>query len=362
VPTPSRIEQRLADLVAFDTQNPGGSERALADKLAVELRALGADVERFDTEGHASVFGRFGARPRLLLNAHLDTVPANSGYTSSPLQLVRRGTRLHGLGAADTKGSAAAIMEALTLRASRGPIDGVAVLFSGDEEKGGVCIRDFLASERSSGLERVIVGEPTGCRVGRRHRGLCAAELGVTSPGGHSSLADRVPNPVAILSRVAVALEQVGQRYRLAGPLGLQGICMNLAAIEGGVAFNVIPTRAKLVFSVRPGPGVDHRALLDEIRRVGHEAAAPAVPEWRDLAFNPPFETRDLSGFATLFGDRMDSAIDLPYGTEAGQFVERRIDAVVFGPGRVEQAHAADEFVESAELEEAVQVILRMIS
>ncbi len=358
----SRIEQRLADLVAFDTQNPGGDERALADYLAGGLRALGAEVERFDTDGHGSVFARFGATPRLLLNAHLDTVPANSGYTSPPLQLVRRASRLHGLGAADTKGAVAAIMEALTLRAERGPLDGVAVLFSGDEEKGGVSIRAFLASERTRGIERAIVGEPTGCRVGRRHRGLCAAELEVTSPGGHSSLADRVPNPVAILSRVGVALEELGRRYREAGPPGLQGVCMNLAGIEGGVAFNVIPTRARLVFSLRPGPGVDHRALLDEVREVAARAAAPTRPEWRDVAFNPPFQTRNLAGFAALLGDKVSTAIDLPYGTEAGQFIECGIDAVVFGPGRVEQAHAADEFVESDEMEEAVQVFLRMLS
>jgi acetylornithine deacetylase len=53
--------------------------------------------------------------------------------------------------------------------------------------------------------------------------------------------------------------------------------------------------------------------------------------------------------------------VDLPFGTEAGQFVEQGIDAVVFGPGHVEQAHKADEYVDLDELEEAVRVFSQVI-
>jgi acetylornithine deacetylase len=49
----------------------------------------------------------------------------------------------------------------------------------------------------------------------------------------------------------------------------------------------------------------------------------------------------------------MADAIDLGYWTEASRLSERGIDAVVFGPGDVAQAHAADEYVEIAELEAA---------
>src|SRR5881392_556062 len=98
------LARRLAELVAFDTQNPMGQERPMVDKLAVDLRALGADsVETFAAGEHHAVLARFGARPRLLLNAHVDTVPANAGYSAPPHTLVERDGRLYGLGAADTK-------------------------------------------------------------------------------------------------------------------------------------------------------------------------------------------------------------------------------------------------------------------
>src|SRR5437868_7931024 len=84
------LADRLAELVSYDTQNPSGRERPLCDKLAADLRALGAaTVEVADVEtsarSHAYVYARFSAgTPRLLLNAHVDTVPANSGYATPP--------------------------------------------------------------------------------------------------------------------------------------------------------------------------------------------------------------------------------------------------------------------------------------
>jgi acetylornithine deacetylase len=361
----SRVEKRLADLVAFDTRNPGGDERPLAEQLARDLALLGArTVEVFSVAGHFSTFARFASEsPALLLNAHIDTVPANAGYTSDPLVLARREGRLHGLGAADTKGAIAAILEALALRKDAGQAPpSLAVLFSGDEELSGASMGQFLASERTRGLVHAIVCEPTGCRVGVRHRGVYAARISARSSGGHSSLADTIPNPLAALARAAVALEELGTRSRKLGPPGLQGICMNVSALDGGMAFNVIPALATLTFCVRPPPGVDVQALVTEARGCVRAATSPLPTEWEAFASNPAFATRALAAFEPLLGEPARAPVDLPFGTEAGQFVERGIDAVVCGPGHVEQAHKADEFVTLDELEQAVRILGRVMS
>ncbi len=361
----SRVEKRLAELVAFDTRNPDGNERPMADQLARDLAELGArSVEVFESEGHSSAFARFGSEPsELLLNAHLDTVPANAGYTSDPLVLVRRNRRLHGLGSADTKGSIAAILEALALRKAAGKVpDKLAVLFSGDEELGGVSIREFLASDRIRGVVRAIVCEPTGCRVGTRHRGVYAARISARAPGGHSSLADTIPNPLAALAHAAVALDELGARSKDLGPPGLQGICMNIAALDGGMAFNIIPAQATLTFSIRPSPGVGVEPLVAEARARVEQATQPLPTEWQAFASNPALATRDVAGFAPLLGEAARHPVDLPFGTEAGQFVERGVDAVVLGPGRIEQAHKADEFVALDELMQAVRIFERVMT
>jgi acetylornithine deacetylase len=364
------LAERLAELVAFDTRNPEGDERPLVRKLGADLRGLGAaHVEEVEVPGgdaggeHAYVYARFGAAPpALLLNAHVDTVPANSGYSSPPHLLVRRGDRLHGLGAADTKGAIAAILEALAALApeARAALS-VGVLFSGDEEKSGACIRAFLDSETARGLERAIVCEPTGCRVGVRHRGICAATVTLEGPGGHSSRVDGLVNPVAVLARAAVALDDWRAAEASRGPTGFEGLCLNVAGIGGGVAFNVVPTRATLMLSLRPAPGADAGALLAEAERRVRAACAPHAVAWQTELENPPFATRDLGAFASLLGPAADSPVDLAFWTEAARLSERGIDAVVYGPGQIEQAHAADEHVEVAELEAARVAFTRVL-
>ena len=218
------VTARLAELVSFDTQNPAGRERPMVDALARELGAQGASQLRVvDVGAHAMVYARFGAEaPRLLLNAHIDTVPANAGYTRSPLEAVERDGRIYGLGSSDTKGAIAAILEALALARAAGQAPaGFAVLFSGDEERSGTCLRHFLADpSMSAGLTQAIVCEPTGNAVGWRHRGIAAVEATATSPGGHSSRVDHLPNPIAILARAAVALDDLGRRHQDQGPTG----------------------------------------------------------------------------------------------------------------------------------------------
>src|SRR5439155_27069569 len=97
--------------------------------------ALGADAvtvagaPRSDGSPGAYVFARWGS-PRRVINAHVDTVPANSGWTRSPWQPHVADGKLYGLGAADTKGAIGATLVAL----AREPPRDVGVLFSGDEE------------------------------------------------------------------------------------------------------------------------------------------------------------------------------------------------------------------------------------
>jgi acetylornithine deacetylase len=358
------LTQRLAELVSFDTQNPTGNERPLVDKLAADLSALGAaSVDVADAQGHWYVYARFGdPAPRLILNAHVDTVPANTGYSTPPHQLVRRGDRLFGLGAADTKGAIAAILGALAARGGQPPASPVGVLFSGDEERTGTCMRAFLAGPSARGIERAIVCEPTGCRAGWRHRGIGSARATAAGPGGHSSRVDTTPNPIAILARAAVALDDLGRQRKDTGPPGFEGLCLNIASIDGGIAFNVIPTSGALVVSVRPAPGASTADVLAEVEARVRAATAPHAIGWEVMLSSPSFRTRDLAPFQRLLGQHAAQPIDLAFWTEAALLSERGIDAVVFGPGDIAQAHAADEWVEVAQLEVAEAAFARVLS
>lgn len=348
----------LSELVAFRTDAAAGFERPLADHLAVRLGRLGADevtvvdVDRAEGKPSSYVYARFGA-PRLLVNAHLDTVPPNADWSSDPFVPRIEGGRLYALGAADTKGAAAAILSALE---EERPVD-TGVLFSGDEEHTSVAMRGFLESPHARGIERAIVCEPTSLRVGTRHRGIGSFEVEVSGPGGHSSFADHLPSPIAMLSRLAVELDDWARARRGEGPPGFLGMCLNLARMDGGVAFNVIPAQGRLLVSLRPPPGAD----TGHIRRDLEALIARALPggSVRFSRDNAPFQTRDLAAFAPLLGDLVATPLDLGYWTEAALLVEAGIDAVVIGPGDIAQAHGPDEWVSLEQLDAARSLFVR---
>ena len=81
-------------------------------------------------------------------------------------------------------------------------------------------------------------------------------------------------NPLAVLARVAVALDDFGREHLGKGPAGFEGIQLNVAALDGGIAFNVVPTKATLAFSLRPAPGAGVDELLAEAERRVRAATA----------------------------------------------------------------------------------------
>ena len=351
LPIMSEVVTLLRELVGYDTHNPGGDEGALAMRIA-ELLAKHApdelvveEVPRSDLTG-AWLLARWG-RPRLLVNAHLDTVPPNAGWTQPPYALTVENGHARGLGACDTKGAIAAILSALDEARPRD----VAILFSGDEEHTGTCMRDFVRRGRHAGVTQAIVCEPTSLRAGTRHRGILGLELTLRGAGGHSSRADQLPAPIAELARLAVAYHEWGRERRAQGPGGFAGMCMNVAQLDGGVAFNVVPEKATLTVSVRPPPGADVAAVRAELVQLA-ERMLPGVQVHVPVE-NPPFRTREAAAFRPFLGSLVEAPVDLAFWTEAAVLSQAGVDCVVIGPGDIARAHAPDEEVPLDELERA---------
>ena len=357
-----RCVSLLADFVGYRTVNPGGDELTLCSRVADELRTRGPDeiilgeVPRPERPAGGYVFAFYGT-PRTVINVHLDTVPVNTGWTRDPFRAEVADGRLYGLGSADTKGAMAATLVALDAIKPRD----VGILFSGDEENGSLVMQSFLAQEPCArSIERVLVCEPTARRAGVRHRGVHTYRAHVQGQGGHSSRADQRPKPIVAMARLAVALDELGRRYLDQGPPDMRGLCMNVAAIGGGVAFNVIPDSATLTFSIRPPPGFDAATFERELGA----CVAAAGP---DIAFAPdlraePFACRDQHLFETILGGRPAEFGPLDFWTEAALWSAAGVDAVVIGPGDIAQAHAPDEFVPLDDLQWAIDLFTHVLA
>lgn len=357
------VADLLAELVRFPTQQAnaeraGGDERALCEHLAPLLRARGADdvvvatAPRTDGSEGAYVFARWGT-PRRVINAHVDTVPANAGWSRDPWQSHIEGGRLYGLGSADTKGAIAATLVAL----EASPAKDLGVLFSGDEEAGSAVMHAFLASPHLAGIEQAIVCEPTARAAGIAHRGVLGQRALMRGPGGHSSKADHLPKPLAQLARLAAALDDAGIRRLHDGPAGMTGTCLNIAALAGGIAFNVIPARGELEWSLRPSPGFDRAGWDREVAELARAIdTAISVETTLDHA---PFGCDVLAAEVKPFVQRTGP---LDFWTEAALWAEHGVDAIVIGPGDIGQAHAADEWVALEDLDWAVELFRALIA
>ncbi len=339
----------LTELVGFDTRNGTGDEPACVDWLAERLSAYNPDklvnqkVPRKHGKPDSAFVLAVWGQPKLVLNVHIDTVPSGQGWLADPLILRKETDRVIGLGACDIKGAAACILSAL----SRVKPCNVAVLLSGDEEQGSEIMPEVIKAGHLQGVEAAIVCEPTGCQVGRRHRGMLALKAEFSGPGGHSSLADKIEAPLLKSARLADAIGEYGERHLGFGTPPYQGLCTNIGGVSSDGAYNVIPTSASLQFSMRPPPGDDVSKREGDLHRIAVQYGGVC----ETLVSFEPFATRDMEAFKSLFTGH--EFVDLPYWTEAAMVSEAGINAVVFGPGHIEQAHQPEEWVSYAQLQRA---------
>jgi acetylornithine deacetylase len=162
------------------------------------------------------------------------------------------------------------------------------------------------------------------------------------------------------MARLAVALDQLGAGYLERGPDDMQGICMNVAALDGGVAFNVVPDQAWLSWSLRPPPGFDQEGF-DRALAAAMADIDPGIELEIPIA-NDPFACREPDRFRALLGDHVTDFVPLQFWTEAAVLSAAGVDAVVLGPGNIAQAHAADEFVTEGDLAWAIALFTDVLA
>ena len=201
--------------------------------LARELRALGAAHRRGGRRsGITPTSTRASAktRPALLLNAHVDTVPANSRLhvAAAPARAARR-SRCTASARPTPRAAIAAILEALARRPGA-PAGGRPVLGRRGARRQ-TCMRRLPGQpgapagwSRRSSASRPAAGWASAIAASAPRR------RPLDGPGGHSSRVDGLGNPIAVLARAAVALDEMGPPHREQGPAGFRGICLNVAA------------------------------------------------------------------------------------------------------------------------------------
>lgn len=361
----------LEQLVAFDTVSRN-SNLALVDWVAGRLRASGAEVRTFkDASGRkANLIAWKGPidRAGLVLSGHGDVVPVDGqNWSGDPFKLRRQGDRLLARGAADMKGFNASVMALLERLESAGLDRPVILALSYDEEIGckGVpfLIEELLKSAPAP--VACVVGEPTMMQIVDGHKGKAGMAVAIRGRGGHSALPQHAANAVVaaaeLISYIAARAGEIERQGPFIDGFEPAWTTLNVGRIEGGAQLNIVPETCRFEFEVRALPGFDP---FDEVKAVQRHAREHVLPRMHKTAEESTIEFSEIlsyPGFAAPEHSMIVRVVreltgcggtrKVSFGTEAGVFAQAGVDVCVCGPGSIEVAHKADEFIELEQLE-----------
>lgn len=365
-------------LVAFDTTSRN-SNLALIDFASELLEAAGASCRRSynDARTKANLFGSFGPEGDggIVLSGHTDVVPVDGqDWSSDPFKVEERSGKLFGRGTADMKGFLGA---ALSFARDIGRMKLTRPLhfaLSYDEEVGCAGVGGLLADLASAGLKPAfaIIGEPTEMKIVGAHKSGAVIYTRCHGREGHSSAPDKGANAVMMAGEFVAALEALGGELKSDRDAHFEPPYTTVQAnmIAGGTAVNVLARDALVTWEYRGLPDRDGAAV---VARARDAAETRILPKYRAHAPEATIETEVRASYPGLALDPESPAVafvrevsggnaveTVAYGTEAGLFQRAGIPAVVCGPGSIEQAHKADEFLALSELS-ACEVFLRKV-
>lgn len=368
----------LCTMLRFDTTNPPGNEKPLAEMLSTLMAAKGFATEVTDLgNNRANVTARLkggGERKALLFNGHLDVVPP--GQTAwehgDPFEPVARDGKIYGRGSSDMKGGLAAmIIAAFAVQAAGRPLKGdLIIACSADEESGSLGARDFREKGGLKGVGAIIVGESSSCGLNIAEKGALWIEVTTTGKTAHGAFPEQGVNAIAGMNAIVTQLLDYRFSYRPNGLLGPP--TLNISTIAGGVKTNVVPDHCVLTLDIRTVPGQEHGAIVKDMEAICKrvEASHPGIStKVRPINDRPAVETRANDPFINMakavikeqFG-RDEDVHGVSFYTDAAIFLPGTdIPAILYGPGEAAMAHQPNEYVPVTGLEEAARFYAAMI-
>jgi acetylornithine deacetylase/succinyl-diaminopimelate desuccinylase-like protein len=369
-----RTEKLLRELIALPSVNPAfvpagesrSGEQQVAEFLAATGAQAGLDVSfQPVSEGRSNLLLRLTprgkTRQRVLLAPHLDTVNG----TRAQFAPRRKGGRLFGRGAADAKGSVAAMFGAVCAVAqlSRRPAE-TEIIFAGlvDEENAQAGSRALV--KQGFRADFAIVGEPTRLRVVTAHKGSLWLQLETHGRCAHGARPELGQNAIHTMAgvvnlletRYAAALSR--RRHPLLGPP-----TVSVGTIRGGAQPNIVPDHCAIVVDRRTLPGETEAGVRCEILEFLRRAGLPATLGNGKEAPCLPLETNPQLPLVARFlrATRQRQPAGVHYFCDAAILSEAGIPSVVFGPGDIAQAHTSDEWISLASLERAQALLERFL-
>ena len=304
----------------------------------------------------------------LVLAGHTDTVPYDENrWQHNPFKLIEADHRLYGLGTSDMKAFLALAIEAALLFKPEDYKQPLIILATSDEETTMEGAKTLVEISKPR-ARYAIIGEPTGMKPIRMHKGILMEAIRITGLAGHSSDPRLGHNAMEAMHTVITELMQwrneLQQQYK--NPLFEVPVpTMNLGHIHGGDNPNRICGSCELHIDIRPLPGMQ----LDDLRYQLNQRLSRVIPEngfkletFPLFSGIPAMETDSTSELVKaaekLTGHTSGS---VAFGTEAPFLTQLGIETLILGPGNIDQAHQPDEYLELNRIQPTLDLLQKFI-
>lgn len=346
------------------------SNRPVIDLLAGWLGDLGfiCDIQQV-LPGKFNLLATYGTGPGgLVLAGHSDTVPYDDAlWKTDPLKLTEVDGSWVGLGSCDMKGFFALIIEAVRDLIDQPFKQPLIILATCDEESSMSGAKALAAAGKPLGRAAVI-GEPTGLKPIRLHKGVMMERIEILGRSGHSS------DPSLGHSALEAMYDAIGELKGLRAQWQTQfrnpqfsvpQPTMNFGCIHGGDNPNRICGQCSLEFDLRPLPGMDPEMLRAAIRQKlqplaeMHQVQINYAPLFSEVS---PFE-ESADAELVRVAERLTghTAEAVAFGTEAPYLQRLGCETIVLGPGDIACAHQPGEYLEMSRLQPTVRLLRQLI-
>ena len=346
------------------------SNLSVINCLANWLNDLGFQVEILpSSEGKANLIASIGQGDEgLVLSGHTDTVNYDqTGWDTNPFCATEKDEKLYGLGTADMKSFLAIAIEAAKDFTKQNLKQRLTIVATADEE----CTMQgarVLAEENRRLGRYCIIGEPTDLTPVNQHKGIFMEAITLQGQAGHSSNPDLGNNALDGMREVLNDLEnfrkELADKY-MNHDFIIPVPTLNLGHIHGGDNPNRICAECELHIDMRPLPGMDITNLRDEIREritniadqfnlgVEFTALFEGIP-----AFKTPIDSKIIQLTKQQTGKDPKT---VAFGTEGPFYNSMGMETVILGPGSIDQAHQANEYLELLSIKPTISLLQSII-
>lgn len=356
----SRLIKLLQKTISYDSQNPPGNEKPLADFITGDMKSLKLKVElinyakTYRPNVIATLKGSLpngrAAKEAVLITPHFDTVPIGSGWKFDPLGGTIKGGKLYGRGASDDKCNLAVCMEVMRSMVEDGykPRKDIIMAATVDEETGSKAGILPLLDKKVLKPALGVIMDSDDFTTMVAQKGLMHLTIRIFGKKAHGAYNWLGVNAIEIASRVIVNLKAMKIPYTK-HPL-LRPPTVNIGTIKGGDKVNMVSDYCEFTVDLRFPPGTKDKDVMNLVKAAIRKETAKFEIIVDDL--QQPYTIDPKHPFVKAYLDTAKK-MKTPVTLEGSQgatvisfFPKHKIPAFATGYGSRGTAHTTDEYCE----------------